>query len=135
MGQPVGNWRDSNEGTGYGTIPFDVNSALVPASLRATEQLIQAGIVNKQNVGVIIGGRQDNVTVGEVAGAWERDASVLFEVTMDRATAEARLNNFVNAANLSQALLSASGSNSTNGNVTFYALSLMPDGRPVEVFV
>ena len=27
-GQPVGNWRDSNAGLGYGQYPFDVNTAL-----------------------------------------------------------------------------------------------------------
>lgn len=26
-GVPVGNWRDSNEGLGYGNYPFDVNSS------------------------------------------------------------------------------------------------------------
>jgi hypothetical protein len=31
------NWRDSNTGLGNGRIPFDVNTALVPAALRAVE--------------------------------------------------------------------------------------------------
>jgi hypothetical protein len=30
-GQPVGNWRDSNQGLGYGQYPFDVNSRLLLA--------------------------------------------------------------------------------------------------------
>ncbi|KDQ56402.1 hypothetical protein JAAARDRAFT_195047 [Jaapia argillacea MUCL 33604] len=124
-GQPVGNWRDSNEGTGYGPVPFDVNTALVPASLRATDALAQAGII--PTVTSWPGGN-----ISDVAAVWEREAPVLFEVTIDSSTAQARLQNFVKAANLSTSLLSQN-STTSSGNVSFYALSLMADGSPVEV--
>ncbi len=42
-GQPVGDWRDSNAGLGGGRIPYDVNTALVPAGLRAIAALSRAG--------------------------------------------------------------------------------------------
>lgn len=41
--QIVGQWRDSTYGIGGGRIPFDVNTALVPAALRAIASLSEAG--------------------------------------------------------------------------------------------
>ncbi len=38
-GEPVGNWRDSENGLGGGKYPFDVNAALVPGALRAMSEL------------------------------------------------------------------------------------------------
>ncbi|KAF9508271.1 hypothetical protein BS47DRAFT_1373700 [Hydnum rufescens UP504] len=104
-GEPVGNWRDSNEGTGYGRIPFDVNTALVPANLRATA----------------------------TARKRRRPLLIFFEVDLDGATAETRLQNFVTQANLSQALLTSSNPQPPPSKVSFYALSLMTDGTPVEI--
>ncbi|RPD61023.1 hypothetical protein L226DRAFT_612754 [Lentinus tigrinus ALCF2SS1-7] len=127
-GQPVGNWRDSNEGIGFGFYPFDVNTALVPASLRATQALVTAGLLNFS--------RLDASQIGEVASVWEAQAPALFDVTVNGTEAEARLQNFVRAANLSSALLEGSGNSSAgseSGGVSFYALSLMEDGTPVEV--
>jgi hypothetical protein len=157
-GEPVGNWRDSNEGTGYGPIPFDVNSALVPASLRATAALVDAGIIAQPTIDLgnstanVTSSPNTNVTIDDIAALWETAAPGFFEVVVDGATAESRLENFVVQANLSQALLDSSGVNSTGmensttpggnsttsgnstiANVTFYALSLMADGTPVQV--
>ncbi|KAI0366300.1 hypothetical protein BV20DRAFT_1124361 [Pilatotrama ljubarskyi] len=128
-GQPVGNWRDSNEGLGFGFYPFDVNSALVPASLRATQALLEAGVLGFTGLNAS--------AVADVARVWEAEAPKLFEVTVG-AEAEARLENFVHAANLSESLLeegasNASGNGGGAGNVSFYALSLKADGSPVEV--
>ena len=39
----VGQWRDSSTGLGGGRTPFDVNTALVPAALRAIAALSRAG--------------------------------------------------------------------------------------------
>lgn len=126
-GQPVGNWRDSNQGTGYGPIPFDVNAVLVPASLRATARLARAGILFQ------------NDTLADLADSmaqvWEEKASGFFEVTINASTAESRLSNFVQQANLSQVLLRNATTTdvTTGGNKVFFALSLMEDGSPVEV--
>lgn len=100
--------------------PFDVNSALVPASLRATQALLEAGLLNFTGL--------DAGEVGDVAGVWEAQAAGLFEVQVAEDVAESRLRNFVRAANLSEALLRGPG-----GNVSFYALSLKEDDAPVEV--
>ncbi|KAL5483245.1 hypothetical protein ACEPAI_8475 [Sanghuangporus weigelae] len=139
-GQLVGNWRDSNEGTGFERIAFDVNTALVPASLRATARLARAGIIGNSVSNVILenGTAYDtNSTLADVADSiaavWEEKALPFFEVTLDGASAEARLQNFVDQANLSEVLLNDTTNATEASNKTFYALSLMEDGSPVEV--
>ena len=42
-GQPVGQWRDSDNGLGGGRYPYDVNTALMPAALRAIADLASTG--------------------------------------------------------------------------------------------
>ncbi|KAF9477873.1 hypothetical protein BDN70DRAFT_933848 [Pholiota conissans] len=126
-GQPVGNWRDSNQGTGYGPIPFDVNVALVPANLRAVAQLMATGILDAEGLDLTQG--VDLVAMSE---KWESEAPPMFEVSVDAATAEARLIDFVQDVSLDASLLGNSSA-SSGANVSFYALSLMADGTPVEV--
>ena len=52
-----------------------MNSALVPASLCATQALIDAGVLDFAQL--------DAAQVGEIAGVWEAQAPALFEVTVD----------------------------------------------------
>ncbi|GHJ88125.1 hypothetical protein NliqN6_4527 [Naganishia liquefaciens] len=119
----VGNWRDSGVGLGYGKIPFDINTAFVPSALRA--------IVDLSNANVIPFNYSSAAT--PLIGTWETAAAPCFEVTISGQEAQSRLDNYVQQANLSQALLSGvEGFNATD-NVTFYALSLDDDGSPVEV--
>ncbi|KIJ27555.1 hypothetical protein M422DRAFT_271225 [Sphaerobolus stellatus SS14] len=126
-GQPVGNWRDSNEGLGYGTIPFDVNVALVPSSLRALARLSRAGLLQLPNVTAI---------ADAYAQIWEDRAASFFDVKVNATTAESRLKDFVIQANLSEALLDAAEKQSNRtiqDSVEFYALSLHDDGSQVDV--
>ena len=127
-GQPVGNWRDSNQGIGYGQIPFDVNVALVPAALRGLERLVQSGLLTLENQ------PDAGVQAGRYADIWEAHAAGLFDVKVKAATAESRWEDFVVRANLSEALLDSQGGGHANASdVTFYALSLHDDGTPVDV--
>lgn len=48
-GQPVGQWRDSNDGLGGGRYPYDVNTALMPAALRAIAGLARAGAFQEED--------------------------------------------------------------------------------------
>ena len=48
-GVPVGQWRDSNDGLGGGRYPYDVNTALMPAALRAIAELTRAGSFKKED--------------------------------------------------------------------------------------
>ncbi|KAF7799662.1 hypothetical protein EIP86_010902 [Pleurotus ostreatoroseus] len=125
-GQPVGNWRDSNQGLGYGFFPFDVNTALVPASLRAIESLLNAGILRELQLPMRA------AEVADIARVWEDRALSFFQVSVKQSIADAYLRDFVKAANLSEALLNNTDAE-TSKNVEFYALSLMQDGPPVEV--
>lgn len=134
----VGDWRDSTPGLGYGKFAFDINTAFVPAALRAIALLSDAGILPSN---------YSNATAA--AEIWETSAYKFFEVPIDSATASSRLNNYIQQANLSSSAIAGAGSlnntasssgewvNSTytigSGNSTFYALSLMEDGTPVEV--
>ncbi|KAL9047255.1 MAG: hypothetical protein Q9214_000125, partial [Letrouitia sp. 1 TL-2023] len=48
-GQPVGQWRDSNDGLGGGRYPYDINTALMPAALRAIAELARAGAFQEED--------------------------------------------------------------------------------------
>ncbi|ORX37140.1 hypothetical protein BD324DRAFT_650749 [Kockovaella imperatae] len=96
----VGDWRDSSTGLGYGIYPFDVEVALIPAALRAIAQLSDAGIIPSNY--------SSNATT--FAEVWETQASPLFEVSISPAAANASLLNYVQKANLSDALLYGTGS-------------------------
>lgn len=136
----VGNWRDSSSGLGYGKFPFDVNTAFVPAALRAIAALSDAGLLPSNY--------SQNATAA--AEVWETSAYPFFEVTIDTATAEARLANYIQQANLTNATIEGSGSLSGTaspnagysnasqiiggqGESTFYALSFLENGTAVEV--
>lgn len=96
-------------------------AALVPAALRSISSLASAGIISSA---------YRNTT--STAQTWEQKAPGLFDVSVNSSTAQSRLQNFVQQANLSTALLQKSG-NTTNATEDFYALSLNKDGSPVEV--
>ncbi|KZT43842.1 hypothetical protein SISSUDRAFT_1057376 [Sistotremastrum suecicum HHB10207 ss-3] len=119
-GQPVGNWRDSNNGLGYGVYPYDVNAALMPAALRAIEALSQQDIIDSKY----------RSQASSFADTWETHAHNFFSITLNESAASARLNNFIDAANLSVVLLNET---MLPKKTSFYALSLKDDGNPVEV--
>ena len=48
-GQPVGQWRDSDDGLGGGRYPYDVNTGLMPAALRAIAGLARAGAFERED--------------------------------------------------------------------------------------
>lgn len=142
--EPVGNWRDSNMGLGYGTIPFDVNVAFVPGCLRAIERLADAGIIDS-------GYKSDAQTY---AAVWEEHASEYFEVSGPVETMFGRVANYTAWAQLPESYNYAEGPfndtafkvagaeavtenhgwlNVDNNTLTFYALSLFNDSTPVAV--
>lgn len=123
----MGNWRDSNQGTGYGPIPFDVNTALVSASLHATARLARAGIISDEfslsmtnvssSLSQIVASSENltapngslSSTTDHVAAIWEVNTLPLFEVVVNGSVADNRLKNLVAAATLSDTLLVANG--------------------------
>ncbi|KAI1629460.1 hypothetical protein EDD37DRAFT_52054 [Exophiala viscosa] len=119
--QIVGQWRDSTYGIGGGRIPFDVNTALVPAALRAIGQLARTSGVFPNNTSV-------NVTAWRTladsrATIWEENTLRFFETNVTSATAKSRLQHFVETATFYDGPTNAS-SLPASGNITTYAISL-----------
>ncbi|KAI5370326.1 putative endo-1,3(4)-beta-glucanase 1, carbohydrate binding protein [Septoria linicola] len=81
----VGQWRDSTYGIGGGRIPYDVNSALVPAALRSIAALSNAGWF------------QEYPTWAELAAqhaqVWEDNTLRFFEVNVPAEEARALVEN------------------------------------------
>lgn len=117
-GVPVGNWRDSNQGLGWGVYPYDVSTALVPAALYAISDLAQAGLLSNVSVGN---------EAAQYAQVWEEQAHQFFQYTVPAAEVMPRLEQYVQLANLSESLLYGSGSlNSTSSNTSSTTSSSLP---------
>jgi hypothetical protein len=109
-GQIVGQWRDSTYGIGGGRIPYDVNTALVPAALRSIASLSSAGIL-PFNASLI----------SSYAQIWEDETLAFFEVSIELEEARGLLQNYTTESGI-EGLDDQTGS--LEGNVVFYALSL-----------
>ncbi|CZR70010.1 uncharacterized protein PAC_19911 [Phialocephala subalpina] len=120
-GQIVGEWRDSTYGIGGGRIPFDVNTALVPAALRSIASLSQASILDF------------NATlVDQYAQIWEDSSLTFFEVSVGLDSAQALLENYTTSSNISGLDSQAS---TLDSNVTFHALALDGNNNLSQVAV
>ncbi|WP_394845867.1 hypothetical protein LZC95_00195 [Pendulispora brunnea] len=115
----VGNWRDSDNGLGLGRFAFDVNAALVPAALAAAKKLYArpeiadaAAAAKAEQLGV----------------AW-KGVEKYFKVTLPAANAKQRVDDYARLAQIDP----KAPTDSVKGDVTYYALSLGADGKPVEV--
>ena len=73
-GLPVGQWRDSNDGLGGGHYPYDVNTGLMPAALRAIAQLARAGVFEENH--------EWGDIADERAEIWETFATNFFNVRL-----------------------------------------------------
>ncbi|KAK5044948.1 hypothetical protein LTR84_010320 [Exophiala bonariae] len=119
-GEIVGQWRDSTYGLGGGQIPFDVNTALVPAALRAIAQLARSGVYpNNTRV---------NTTAWRTladtnAQVWEEKTLQFFESNITADEARDRLQNFVDTATFFNGPTNDS-SLPEDGNITSYAIAL-----------
>jgi len=120
QGESVGEWRDSNNGLGGGRIPYDVNTALVPAGLRAIASLSGAGFFPDHP--------DWSQKADQYAQIWEDETLQFFQVTVPQATAKSLVQNYVSAANLGV----PSNADSIAGDVTYYGLALDGNvGSPV----
>ncbi|EPS27768.1 hypothetical protein PDE_02712 [Penicillium oxalicum 114-2] len=79
-GQVVGEWRDSEFGIGGGRIPYDVNTALVPAALRAIAVLARQGLWPKN--------KQWAQMADRYAQIWEDKSLDFFKVTIPQSEAK-----------------------------------------------
>ncbi|KAL6242100.1 hypothetical protein RBB50_011012 [Rhinocladiella similis] len=117
----VGQWRDSTYGIGGGRIPFDVNTALVPAALRAIGQLARTPGVFPNNTRVNITSWR---TLADTrAQIWEEQTLRFFERNITASVARSRLQHFVTTSTFYDGPTNAS-SLPSSGNITNYAISL-----------
>jgi glycogen debranching enzyme len=121
-GQSVGQWRDSNTGLGGGRIPYDVNTALVPAGLRAIAALSKAGFFPDHPDWTDI--------AAKYAQVWEDETLHFFKVSVSRSEAQQLVEQYVSDA----ALAGPSNTDQITDNITFYGLALGgADNKPVRV--
>lgn len=92
-GQQVGNWRDSNNGLGGGRIPYDVNTALVPAGLHAIAELSRSGFFQSHSDWAD--------TADKDAQVWEDKTLPFFRVQVPKIQAEMLLDSYLKVTNFS----------------------------------
>ena len=119
--QVVGEWRDSTFGIGGGRIPYDVNSALVPAALRAIAALAKGGFFPEHP--------DWNSTVAEYAQVWEDNALQFFEVSVPASDARTLVDSYTKENDLPF----PSHSDNITSPTTFYAVAL--DGNDNQTVV
>ncbi|KAJ2997524.1 hypothetical protein NUW58_g633 [Xylaria curta] len=118
-GQPVGQWRDSNTGLGGGRVPYDVNTALVPAALQAIATLAAEGIFPSH--------LKWSGKAAKRAKFWEENALPFFEVELTANEAQDLVKNYVTESKFPG-----------NVNITdltsavhFYGIALEANGHPI----
>ncbi|ETN36530.1 uncharacterized protein HMPREF1541_08808 [Cyphellophora europaea CBS 101466] len=113
----VGQWRDSTYGLGGGRIPFDVNTALVPAALRALAQLARVE-------GVFPAGSFSAADLNARAQVWEDSTLQFFQFSIPADEARDRLDTFVSSVDYYSGPTHADTLPPSGENLTSYALAL-----------
>ncbi|GJI88923.1 hypothetical protein [Duganella hordei] len=121
-GQQTGDWRDSADGLGGGTISYNVNAVLVPAALRAIDALFKSGLLAPYMAGA--GG------AAELAQVWEERVPALFHVS--RSAEQARQAVRGHAAETAIAPAAALAS-LPDAALAFHAIALDDAGQPIAV--
>lgn len=111
-GELVGEWRDSTYGIGGGRIPYDVNTAIVPAGLRAVAALADAGFFPDHSDWA--------KKANEYAKVWEDHTLDFFEVTVSKNEARDLVAEYVKSNDFPF----PSNTDNITSDVTFHALAL-----------
>ncbi|HDR9583934.1 TPA: hypothetical protein QDC22_000113 [Burkholderia stabilis] len=122
-GEIVGNWRDSTDGLGGGVYPYDVNAVLVPAALRAANAFLTRGLLDPY---LDAGQRATLANTANEAAAWETQAPPLFQVSVPAAQAATDVSAYAPSTGVPAGA-------APGAPLTFYALSLDQQGKPVPV--
>lgn len=115
-GQAVGDWRDTDSGLGGGRISYNVNTALVPAGLRAIAALSRAGLFPEHP--------EWKETADQYATVWEDETVRFFEVSLSQPEAVSLVESYMKHQSVYPG---TSHVHAITSNVTFYGLAL--DGR------
>jgi hypothetical protein len=119
-GEIVGEWRDSTYGLGGGRIPFDVNTALVPAALNALASLASME-------GVFPNGLFSTADLSLRAAIWANSTLPFFTVQTPLSQARNNLNSFVSSVSYYDGPSHAdnlTASSNTSNSVISYAIAL-----------
>ncbi|MBI3548728.1 MAG: hypothetical protein HY078_06715 [Elusimicrobia bacterium] len=124
--QPLyGDWRDSNEGNGFGPYSANVNAILFPRALALLAETAKAAKIGMKEI--------TPEDPAMLAAEWSR-AAEHFEVSLSSAEAARRLARFLEASGQDKKSLEARvGPLDKIGPVRFQAISLDTEGRPIEV--
>ena len=114
--QIVGQWRDSTYGIGGGRIPFDVNTALMPAALRAIASLSRA------NSSIFPTHPKWGMVADNLASVWESNTLPFFQIDLSQSTATTRLQNFMKRNTFYTGPTNVKSLPSTN--YTYYGIAL-----------
>ncbi|KAI2635991.1 carbohydrate-binding module family 52 protein [Xylaria nigripes] len=118
-GQPVGQWRDSNSGLGGGRVPYDVNTALVPAALQAISSLVDEGLLPS---------RPDWSQMAKKRSQfWDENTLPLFEVDIPTNEARDLVKNYVAESEFPGDF----DVNNLTSPVRFHALALEANDQPI----
>ncbi|KAH9905993.1 hypothetical protein F4778DRAFT_690021 [Xylariomycetidae sp. FL2044] len=111
-GQSVGQWRDTTTGLAGGRIPYDVNTALVPAALRAISSLASNGFFASHPEWAQV--------ASDRARVWEDETLSFFEINIAADEAASLVKGYANKSGF------AGPVNTTNltSPVKFYGLAL-----------
>jgi hypothetical protein len=122
-GQVTGDWRDSTDGLGRGTVSYNVNAVLVPAALRAILALAESGLLAPYT-------SLSATKAATQAQAWEACAANFFLVERDPPTARRAVATYASEVGVdpSRALVSLN-----DQPVRFSAIALDAAGAPVPV--
>ena len=122
-GQIVGEWRDSTYGIGGGRIPYDVNTALVPAALRAIGALSRAGNFPTHP--------EWNQTADNYAQVWEGHTQQFFEIRVLVADAKSRISTYIQESDFG----GTDQKSTLDSDIVFHALSLNGNNNQSQVQV
>jgi hypothetical protein len=111
-GESVGQWRDSGNGLSGGRIPYDVNTALVPAALRSIAALSAAGFFADHP--------DWSRTATAYATVWEDETLQFFNVSISQSTAVSLVESYVNKASFA----GPSHTDLITSEVNFYGLAM-----------
>lgn len=114
-GTIVGQWRDSRYGSGGGRIPYDVNTALVPAALRAI------GALSRVRSSMYAGHEDWAVVADDYAQVWEEETLAFFHVKVSVEEARNRLDRFTSSSDFYHG---SSRADALDDDVTYHGLAL-----------
>ncbi|MBV8665592.1 MAG: hypothetical protein JO269_03825 [Burkholderiaceae bacterium] len=123
----AGQWRDTDEGLGFGRYPYDVNAILVPAALEAANRFFASGLLDPY---ITADDRALFAQAEAAARVWRARAPAMFAVHIPNSTARERFRTYAAAVGVPpQPALKAIGKHA----LQFHALSLDAAALPVPV--